>query len=86
MINNLPTDVSRPVPPNAIAPNSEALPPVLTITDVACFLRCSKAHVCHLINGEARAASRLPSVRLGRRTLVRKESLLLWLASVESSW
>ena len=62
------------------------LPPVLTIKEVATFLRCSLADVCHLIAGKVIETKPLPAIKLGRRTLVRKESLASWLDTVESSW
>jgi excisionase family DNA binding protein len=61
-----------------------ALPPVLTLNEVAVFLRCSRAHVCHLIQGTVHGTAPLPAVKLGRHTLIRKESLASWLACVES--
>jgi excisionase family DNA binding protein len=73
--------------PAVIAPNGvdvAALPPLLTINEVARFLRCSKAHVCHLINRQVNGTAALPALKLGRRTLIRKESLESWLAVVES--
>jgi excisionase family DNA binding protein len=56
---------------------------VLTVVEVACFLRCSKAHVHNLINGKVSGVPPLPSVFLGRRRLVRRESLNLWITQNE---
>ena len=50
-------------------------PPVLTLAEVACELRCSKAHVCNLINGKVRGTRPLPALWLGRRRLVLRTSL-----------
>lgn len=56
---------------------------VLTVTEVAKLLRCSKAHVHNIINGKVRGIDPLPSLFLGRRRLVRRESLNAWMRSVE---
>lgn len=48
------------------------------------MLRCSKAHVHNLINGKVPGAQPLPCLHLGRRRLVRHESLLRWLKASES--
>lgn len=47
---------------------------LLTLPEVAVLLHCSKAHVSHVINGLVAGCSPIPAVRLGRRTLVRRES------------
>lgn len=57
--------------------------PVLTIPEVACALRCSKAHVHNLINGKVRGAKPLPSVRMGRRRLIMRSSLEAWIEASE---
>ena len=46
---------------------------VLTINEVARRLRCSKAHVCNLMNGRVSGVPRLPHARLGRRKLTTAE-------------
>jgi len=51
---------------------------ILTVREVAAELRCSKAHICNLINGRIKNAPRLPCVSLGRRKLVRRSTLELW--------
>lgn len=56
---------------------------VLTVIEVARELRCSKAHVHNLINGKVRGIDPLPSIGLGRRRLVRKESLRAWMEANE---
>jgi len=56
---------------------------VLTVKEVAEVLRCSKAHVCKIINGQVAGTPRLPAVSLGRRKLVRRSTLLRWLADNE---
>jgi excisionase family DNA binding protein len=59
------------------------LPEILTTTEVALELRCSKAHVHNLINGKVQGAIALPAVTLGRRRLVRRVSLEEWLRANE---
>ena len=66
-------------------------PDILTVSDVAEMLRCSKAHVCKIINGQVRGTVPIPVIALGRRKLIRRETLLRWMserehgATVESS-
>jgi len=57
---------------------------VLTVKEVATVLRCSKAHVHNLVAGRVHGAMLLPSIQLGRRRLVRRESLLAWLEQCEA--
>jgi len=71
------------------APGSASLPTinrVLTVPEVAQALRCSKAHVHNLINGKVRDAKPLPSVRIGRRRLVRRASLDEWITANEKCY
>jgi len=56
---------------------------LLTLADVAKILHCSKAHVCNAINGRVHGCTSIPSVSLGRRKLIRRESLLQWLEANE---
>jgi hypothetical protein len=56
---------------------------LLTLTEVAKLLHCSKAHVCNAV-GRVRGCSPIPSVCLGRRKLVRRSSLLVWLRENEN--
>ena len=56
---------------------------VLTITEVAIILRCSKAHVYNLINGAVSEVPRLPAMELGRRKVVRRGSLNQWMRDLE---
>jgi excisionase family DNA binding protein len=56
---------------------------VLTIAEVADFLRCSKAHVQNLLAGRIVGAPTLPFMPLGRRKLVRRESLFRWMERAE---
>ena len=57
----------------------QALDQVLTIEDVAQILRCSKAHVSHIINGKVRGLPRLTHLAMGRRKLVRRDWLDQWM-------
>jgi Helix-turn-helix domain len=52
---------------------------VLTVADVAKILRCSKAHVCKIINGQVRGTAPIPVINLGRRKIVRIQSLMRWM-------
>ena len=56
---------------------------LLTVVEVAELLHCSKAHVCNVLAGRVRGCAPLPAVRLGRRTLVRRATLLLWIEQNE---
>jgi uncharacterized protein (UPF0262 family) len=58
---------------------------VLSVTDVAKLLRCSKAHVCKAIHGQIRGVTPLPAISMGRRKLVRRGSLEIWLAENDSA-
>jgi len=56
---------------------------LLTLSDVAALLHCSKAHVCKAVNGRVRGCAPIPCVSLGRRRLIRRESLRQWLEDNE---
>lgn len=57
---------------------------VLTIAETAALLRCSKAHVQNLLAGKVRRTAPLPYIPLGRRKLIRRDSLLRWMETSES--
>lgn len=57
---------------------------VLTISDVAMLLRCSKAHVSNVINGKVAGVPKLPHLAVGRRKLVRREWLEEWMEAAKS--
>jgi hypothetical protein len=59
------------------------LPEVLTIADAAKELRCSKAHLAKVLNGQVPGLPDLPHLRLGRRKLIRRSMLYQWMAEVE---
>jgi hypothetical protein len=56
---------------------------ILTIADVAQVLRCSKAHVCKIINGQVKGTAPIPAIVVGRRKIVRRQSLLRWMSDSE---
>jgi excisionase family DNA binding protein len=57
---------------------------LLTMTQVAALLHVSKAHVCNLAAGRVTGCSQLPALRLGRRMLVRRQSLREWIEQSEN--
>jgi hypothetical protein len=56
---------------------------LLTLTEVAKLLHCSKAHICNAVAGRLPGCSPIPAVSLGRRKLVRRASLLSWIENNE---
>jgi excisionase family DNA binding protein len=60
------------------------LPEYLTIPEAAGLLRCSRAHVYNLLNGRVLGVPMLPSVNLGRRKVIRRETLIRWMELNES--
>ena len=52
---------------------------ILTVREVAEVLRCSKAHVCNVINGKVQGLPKLTHFSLGRRKPVRREWLDQWM-------
>jgi excisionase family DNA binding protein len=84
-----PTQNRTAVIPSIEAPDPASLSSlcqVMTVPEVAQALRCSKAHVHNLINGRVRGATPLPSVRIGRRRLVRRSSLDEWISASEQCY
>lgn len=59
------------------------MPSILTLADVAKVLRCSKAHVSNIIRNKVQGLPPLPVVRIGRRVLIRDESLSEWMKALE---
>ena len=51
---------------------------VMTITEVAAELKCSKSHVYNLVAGRVPNVSPLPHIRLGRKELIRRSALDKW--------
>jgi excisionase family DNA binding protein len=62
-----------------------AIPPILNLAEAAKLVRCSRAHLCNVINGKVRGIPQLPTVRIGRRVLFRRESLEQWLRELEAT-
>jgi excisionase family DNA binding protein len=56
---------------------------LLTMAEVAALLHCSKAHVCKAVAGRVPNCPPIPAVSLGRRKLVRRQSLLAWIEANE---
>jgi hypothetical protein len=57
----------------------------MTAKEVADDLRCSKAHVYRLINGEVEGLTPLPCLPLGRKKVVMRSSLAAWKLANERS-
>jgi excisionase family DNA binding protein len=57
---------------------------LLTMAEVAKLLHVSKAHVCNAIAGRVAGCPPIPAVSLGRRKLVRRESLVRWIDQNEA--
>jgi hypothetical protein len=51
---------------------------ILTAEEVSTELRCSKAHVYRLMNGEIDGLTPLPTLSLGRKKVVMRASLEAW--------
>ncbi len=58
---------------------------ILTVSEVAVELRCSKAHVYNAIAGKVRGVTPLPAISMGRRRLVRRSALEQWKSANESN-
>jgi hypothetical protein len=56
---------------------------LLTLPEVAALLHCSKAHVSNVIAGRVPGCPPIPALCLGRRKLVRRETLVAWVACNE---
>ena len=70
--------IDRPVPASPFPSNR-----VLTVAEIARELRCSKAHVHHLIAGTVPGVRPLPSLWLGRRRLIVRASFEEWIKANE---
>ena len=57
---------------------------ILTLAEAAEVLRCSKAHLSNVLNGHVASLPPLPQVCVGRRKLIRRDSLDEWLGTVEA--
>ncbi len=54
---------------------------VLTLSEIARILRCSKTHISNVLNGKVPGVPRLAHVAMGRRKLVLREWLDQWMES-----
>ena len=52
--------------------------PILNAVEIASDLRCSRAHVYHLMKGTVRGVPPLPVIPIGRRLVVRRSTLEQW--------
>jgi hypothetical protein len=66
---------ARPSIPSALA--------VLTVSEAARELRCSKAHIHNIIGGRVPNLPPLPVLRIGRRLLIRHDALTQWVLDLE---
>ena len=58
--------------------------PNLNLKAAASIVGCSKAHLLNVIHNRVKNVPPLPCARIGRRILIRRESLERWLAAVEA--
>lgn len=58
---------------------------LLTVKEVAALLHCSKAHISNVVAGRVRGCKPMPAVRMGRRTLIRREALAAWISQNEAA-
>jgi Helix-turn-helix domain len=58
---------------------------LLTLREVADLLHVSKAHISNAVAGRVPGCTPIPAVHLGRRTLVRRSSLLAWIDDNEKA-
>jgi len=56
---------------------------LLNLGEVAQMLRCSEAHISHLVNGKVPGVPPFPHARIGRRVLVKLEWLEDFLESTK---
>ena len=62
-----------------------AVPKILNLAEAATLVRCSRAHLSNIVHGKVPGIPQLPTVRIGRRVLFRRESLEQWLEKVEGA-
>jgi excisionase family DNA binding protein len=58
-------------------------PSLLTVTEAARLLRCSRSHLYRLMRGKYPTLPPFPRIALGTRILVRREALSAWLLLLE---
>jgi hypothetical protein len=61
----------------------EPMQEILTIADAAKELRCSKAHLAKVLNGQVPGLPHLSHLPLGLRKLIRRSVLYRWIGEVE---
>jgi len=75
----MPADTSHAEKPAVSLQDSD----LLTLLEVAKLLHCSKAHVTNVIAGRVPGCPPIPALCLGRRKLVRRETLAAWVERTE---
>ena len=63
---------------SAIADFTPLKDAILTAVEVALELRCSKAQVHKLINGQVKGSPKLRAISIGRKRVIRRSSLEAW--------
>jgi hypothetical protein len=63
---------------SAIADVTPLQDTILTAVEVALELRCSKAQVHKLINGQVKGSPKLRAISIGRKRVIRRSSLEAW--------
>ena len=58
---------------------------ILTVTEVALELRCSKAHVYNVFAANVDGVRALPAILIGRRKLVRRSELEDWMMASKTA-
>ena len=58
---------------------------ILTTTEIAVELRCSKAQVYRLLNGAVKDVPKLPYIALGRKKVIRRSTFEDWKRANEGS-
>jgi hypothetical protein len=61
------------------------VPDILTLSEAATELRCSKAHLSNILCGKVSGLPTLPVMRVGRRVLIRYGALVKWMLSLETN-
>ena len=84
LVNSSPESPSRAI--GQVPHESEPISghSVLTLEEAAGVLRCSKSHFINLVHGRVLGVPPLPHLSVGRRIVIRRESLERWLAAVET--
>jgi hypothetical protein len=67
------------------AEKRSAVSGVLTLSEAAAEMRCSKAHLSNILCGKVSGLPTLPVMRVGRRVLIRHAALMKWMLSIETN-